>query len=265
MRTDSIFYQLFQLLPGALFDLIGQPHELAYSYRFTSVEVKELARTMDGLFLPLEESSQHPIYFVEVQFQKDAGFYWRVVTEIFVYLGQYKPKQDWQAIAVWARRSLEPEMPRVYQDLVASGRIRRIYLDELGETRSIGVGIIQLVVGTNKKAPQQVRELMAQAQQQVADESLRRGVIELIERVVIYKFPHKSAKELEKMFGLSEWKKTRFYQEVKAEGKVEGKVEGKLETVPRLLKLGLSLEQIADALELSLEQVRRAAPDPSSN
>ncbi len=40
------------------------------------------------------------------------------------------------------------------------------------------------------------------------------------------------------MFGLSELKQTRFYQEVFA----EGKEEGKLETIPQLLALGLSIE-----------------------
>ncbi|MEH2142386.1 hypothetical protein [Nostoc sp.] len=32
----------------------------------------------------------------------------------------------------------------------------------------------------------------------------------------------------------------------------------KLETIPRLLKFGLSIEQIAEALELDVEQVRQA-------
>jgi predicted transposase YdaD len=59
------------------------------------------------------------------------------------------------------------------------------------------------------------------------------------------------------MFGLSELKQTRFYQEVFA----EGKEEGKLETIPQLLALGLSIEQIAQALLLD-EQVVRLAAQP---
>ncbi|NMG19810.1 hypothetical protein DP116_10185 [Brasilonema bromeliae SPC951] len=61
------------------------------------------------------------------------------------------------------------------------------------------------------------------------------------------------------MFGLSELKQTRFYQEVFA----EGKQEGKLETIPQLLALGLSIEQIAQALGLD-EQVVRQAAQPKS-
>ncbi len=52
------------------------------------------------------------------------------------------------------------------------------------------------------------------------------------------------------MFGLTEWQQTRFYQEVEQ--------ETKLKTVPRMLKMGLSVEQIAQALELEVEVVKKA-------
>ncbi|MBD2183726.1 Rpn family recombination-promoting nuclease/putative transposase [Aerosakkonema funiforme] len=68
-----------------------------------------------------------------------------------------------------------------------------------------------------------------------------------------------SRREVEAMFGLSDLKKTRYFQEVAEEAKQEGKQEGKLETVPRLLQLGLSIEQIATALELDMEVVIKAA------
>ena len=42
------------------------------------------------------------------------------------------------------------------------------------------------------------------------------------------------------------------------QGLERGKLEGKLESIPRLLALGLSVEQIAQALDLDLEQVRQA-------
>ncbi len=77
MRTDTIFYELFQTCPGLLFELIGKRSSLAQSYQFSSVEVKELARTMDGVFLPTNATSNQPIYFLEVQFQEDDNFYWR--------------------------------------------------------------------------------------------------------------------------------------------------------------------------------------------
>jgi predicted transposase/invertase (TIGR01784 family) len=60
------------------------------------------------------------------------------------------------------------------------------------------------------------------------------------------------------MFGLSELKQTRVYQEAFQ----EGKQEGKLEAVPRLLALGLTVEQIAQALGLEVQQVRETTQNP---
>jgi len=70
------------------------------------------------------------------------------------------------------------------------------------------------------------------------------------------------------MFGLSELKQTRFYQEAFSEGKQEGREEGKreltLNAIRQFLALGLSLEQIAQGLSLSLEEVRQMAQQSSN-
>jgi predicted transposase YdaD len=87
------------------------------------------------------------------------------------------------------------------------------------------------------------------------------------------------------MFGLSEWQETQFYKDVKlegllegeakgklegllegeAKGKLEGLLEGKLKSIPGLLKLGLSPEQIATALELDLEIIQQEINRLSAN
>lgn len=61
------------------------------------------------------------------------------------------------------------------------------------------------------------------------------------------------------MWDLSALKQTRVYQEAKEEGRLEAIQEGKLETVPYLLSLGASVEQIAEALGLELDAVRQVA------
>jgi len=68
MRTDTLFYQLFQTFHGLLFELIDEPASNAEGYDFVSVEVKEKAFRFDGIFLAAD--MEKPIYFVEVQFQK---------------------------------------------------------------------------------------------------------------------------------------------------------------------------------------------------
>lgn len=63
------------------------------------------------------------------------------------------------------------------------------------------------------------------------------------------------------MFELSELKQTRVYQEALE----EGERLGKLKAVPAMLSVGLSIEQIAEALDLSVEEVRQATQQPSSS
>ncbi|NES72957.1 MAG: hypothetical protein F6K24_51060 [Okeania sp. SIO2D1] len=75
-----------------------------------------------------------------------------------------------------------------------------------------------------------------------------------------------SRQELEAMFGMNDLKKTRFAQELLeegeergiAKGRVEGEIQGKLQVIPSLLRKGFSVEEIAEILELEVEQVRQA-------
>jgi predicted transposase/invertase (TIGR01784 family) len=53
------------------------------------------------------------------------------------------------------------------------------------------------------------------------------------------------------MIALMDIKETKFYQEAAQ--------ETKLEMVPRLLQAGLSLEKIAEILELPLDEIKKAA------
>jgi len=49
------------------------------------------------------------------------------------------------------------------------------------------------------------------------------------------------------MFNLTDWKQTQFYKEVK--------LEGKLETIPLLRRLGLTVEQIFQELDLDISLI----------
>ncbi|MBD0347493.1 MAG: Rpn family recombination-promoting nuclease/putative transposase [Coleofasciculus sp. Co-bin14] len=262
MKTDSIFYSLFQSFPSIFFELINRSPDEAASYEFTSREVKQLAFRLDGLFLPKTNEPNKPFYLVEVQFQTDASLYYRLFAELFLFLKQYQPPHPWQIIVIYSNRSIEREQTLHFGNLLALNQVRRIYLDELGEAaeRSLGVGVVKLVIEPEETAGQLARRLIEQAQQQLTDDAVQRDLINLIETIIVYKLPQKSREEIATMLGLSELRNTRFYQEVLEEGKQEGLQEGKqkakLETISRLLPMGLSLEQIAQALDLPLEIVQ---------
>jgi predicted transposase/invertase (TIGR01784 family) len=221
MHTDTIFYQIFLTFHTLLFELLGQPAENAEGYHFTSAEVKEKSFRFDGIFMP--DSVEKPIYFVEVQFQYKADFYWELITEINIYLNQYKPEQDWQAVALFPKRSLDVDKLTNYQqELVNSGRIKRIYLDEL-PSGSIGMGLIELIISKENQSQELVKNLMARTKTEINNDSERQGIIELLESVLMSKFSQLSRQEIEAMFLLSDIKQTRVYQEAKEEGEQEGK------------------------------------------
>lgn len=67
---------------------------------------------------------------------------------------------------------------------------------------------------------------------------------------------------MERTFSLQDLKQTRFYQEAKEEGRQQGLLEVKLEAVPRLLEFGLTVEQIAQVLNLEVAQVEQAKQQP---
>ncbi|MEH2331989.1 Rpn family recombination-promoting nuclease/putative transposase [Nostoc sp.] len=275
MKTDSIFYRIFQSIPSAFFELINQPPQLASVYQFSSVEVKQLAFRIDGVFLP--NAAALPIYFAEVQFQPDKKFYSRLFTEIFNYLDKTELTNNWRGVVIFPNRSVDTGDTQRYTELLNSQRVTRVYLDELSsiEASSIGIETVKLIIEPESTATTRAIEIVNSARQQILDVATIREIIQLIETILIYKLPRLSQEEIGKMFGANELKQTRFYQDVFAEGRQEGRQEGwqegrqegkleaKLETIPQLLGYGLSIQQIAQVLGLD-EQVVRQAAQPKS-
>ncbi|NEP57342.1 MAG: Rpn family recombination-promoting nuclease/putative transposase [Symploca sp. SIO2G7] len=279
MKTDTIFYRLFQSCPGIFFELINYAPETAQAYQFSSVEVKQLAFRIDGVFLPITPTSQQPIYFVEVQFQGDSQFYSRFFTEIFLYLDKTKLTNDWRGVVIYPSRSIDTGETKRYKELLNSSRVSKIYLDELAKKSppSIGIATLELIIAQEDKAIAQAQELMQRTTEEIQVEQQRRELLQLIETILVYKLPQLSRREIEAMFSLSDLRQSKVYQEAlaegrqegrqegKQEGRQEGKVQAKLESVPRLLALGLNIEQVAQALELEVEQVRQVVQQSSGN
>ncbi|MEY3866877.1 MAG: hypothetical protein RLZZ338_768 [Cyanobacteriota bacterium] len=259
MKTDHIFYRIFKDLPQTFFELWGESPELVKDYRFDSVELKQTAFRIDGVFLP--QDSEKPIYFTEVQFQKDPKIYLRLFSEIFTYLRDNEPDLRWRAMIIFKSRSIEPaaRQRESVQPLLDSPLVKCIYLNEIevSETTPLGVQIIQLVVAKKKQLLERVTRLIAQIKQQFSDEPSRLQLLNLLEALVLAKLPQMSRQELEAMFGVDDLRKTRFAQELIEEGKLEGELKGKLKVIPQLLKEGFSVEKIANILQLELEQVRQ--------
>jgi predicted transposase YdaD len=62
-------------------------------------------------------------------------------------------------------------------------------------------------------------------------------LLDLIETILVYKFGRLTTKEIEAMFGLSELKKTRVFQEGREEGREEGQVDERRAMIETTLKV----------------------------
>ncbi|MCC3419995.1 MAG: Rpn family recombination-promoting nuclease/putative transposase [Microcoleus sp. PH2017_07_MST_O_A] len=240
MKTDSLFYSIFQEFPFIFFALLGIPADATNQYQFTSQEVKQLAFRLDGLFLPIVADSQLPFYIVEVQFQPDPNLYYRLFAELFIYLKQYQPPHPWQLV--------------------------RIYLDELTqpETASLPIKLLKLVIEPENTASDLAINLARQAETEIVNIAVRESFINLLETIIVYKLPQKTREEIAAMFNLSELKKTRFYQDVFAEGQAEAEAQLQAEAkqrekaaILRMFNVGLITEQIALFLDLPVAEVAK--------
>ncbi|MBN3939838.1 Rpn family recombination-promoting nuclease/putative transposase [Nostoc sp. NMS9] len=227
MRRDTIFYKLFKQFPGLLFELVDEPPPEAENYQFESVEVKETAFRIDGVFLPPANAVSKTVFFAEVQFQKDEDLYHRFFSELFLFLYRHSIRyDDWFGVIIFGSRSLEPSNSRIHRALLESSQIRRVYLDELGDLREqpLGLGLMLLTnVTSETEAVEGARFLLEQARQQS-----EQAIIDLVTTIIVYKFSNLSREEIAAMLGLN-LEEPRAILEAKEEGKVEGREEGKVE------------------------------------
>lgn len=170
---------------------------------------------------------------------------------------------------IFTKRSLDPGLPKQYQDFAKSQRFQRFYLDELVPTNdlSIGLSLLQLIGLKEDIAPQKAKQLIQRAAVEATDVLSPRKIIELVETIFVYKFPELGRQEIEAMLGLEELKQTKVYQEAleegRQEGRQEGQLEGKLAAVPLLLQAGITSEQIAQQLDLDINTVRQVRSNSS--
>ena len=266
MKTDPLFYRLFETSPETFFLLLGmseeQAAEAAARYEFKAIEFKETSHRADGVFLPKE--SGQLLYFVEVQFYQLPSVFADLLTKVYTYLKQHDPSQAFCGVVLFANRHLEPDVLTPYQPLLDAGLIQRFYLDEMPELANapLGLSILQLIRQTEAQAPLTARELVARIKTEIAGVGLQVDLIELIETVIIYKLPRLSREEIQVMLQVHDIRQSRVYQEAMEEGRKEGREKGREEgvafAIAKLVAEKKSAGDIAAMLGLNEDLIRRA-------
>lgn len=241
VKTDSLFYALFQSNPAILFELIGRPVDEAQGYRFASEEVKQTALRLDGVFLPPSDRLHAPVYFLEVQMQRDPLLYRRLFAEVFLYLKQYPQVRQWCAVVIYPNAAAEFAEPETFGNLLTLPEVTVVYLDALRAMSELspGLGVLRLMTAPVATVPAAARGLIEQVQRASMTATERTQLLELIKTIVVYTFPRLTREEIATMLELTDMKETRVYQEGREAGREEG-LEREKALILRLLhrKLG---------------------------
>jgi predicted transposase/invertase (TIGR01784 family) len=226
MKQDTIFYQLFKRSPTLLFELLANFPPQAADYRFDSVEVKETAFRADGVFLP--PTPEGNVYFGEVQQAKDNLLYERLMAEISIFA--YRDREsfkDWRAVVIYPSRDIEQERLEIVQEFLASGRITRIYLNELGSIEDLpwGLALMVLTILPSDEMLAKAKEMLERffIQETTPTETSIEGsaILDLVITAIVYKFSELNRDEVLAMLGL-ELQEPKAFREIREETTKKG-------------------------------------------
>ena len=113
MRTDSLFYRLFQDWPELVLELAGLETPAA-GYVLRAEEIKQTGFRLDGVLAPPDDRPDGPLVFIETQFQPDPDFHARWFSELFLYLYRRPPRRAWRAVALFPNRAAEGATEAAY-------------------------------------------------------------------------------------------------------------------------------------------------------
>jgi predicted transposase/invertase (TIGR01784 family) len=238
MKTDKLFYRIFLNQPGLLAELLpGIPPDCQFDY--SAPVIKEQEFRHDGILTPVENDPNLPIVFLEAQMQPDTDFYGRYFAEIYLDLKQYKIIRSWRGLLILKsrRHDLGSEIPYQYQ---LDNQVQRLYLQDLLHQNPLSpnLALLQLIILPKTKTVQAAQNLLKSSKSQ-AEFSQK---LDLVEAILVNKFPNLSLEEILKMLDLktADITQTRFYRDVfqlgRQEGEQKGRQEGEAKLIIRQLK-----------------------------
>jgi len=218
MKTDPLFYELFQAAPQTFFELLQITPSCPY--RFESITVKASERRMDGVFEPTVAGQ--PVYFLEVQAFPDVTIYFRQVHEVMVFFTQrpHLINEEWQGVVLWLDKSDDPGFGTL-KLLARKPKPRLQSLDLIALLRqlpedSLALNVLRPLLATNER---EVRQHVVQwvkhiRQTPALDTDTEERLLSVLSQLIEQKFKRLTYKELSEMLRLTPLRETTSVQEV---------------------------------------------------
>lgn len=234
-----------------LFDLL-QIHPIdANEYQFDSVEIKQTSFRIDGVLLP--PNAAGVAYVVEVQFQPDEVLYERIMSEGALYFYRNRDRcRDYRLVVIYPSRDLEQKDLAPHQFLISTGKLTRIYLDELGEVSQLPIGLSLMVLTTldDDEAKQVARDLANRA----IGEPESRAIMDILSTILIYKFTNLSRDEVNAMLA-SSIEESLAYRQIRDESILKGTQDMIVRQLRQRLGTEVQTEWLQRIGRLPIEQV----------
>jgi predicted transposase YdaD len=253
MKTDKRFYRIFLSQPDLIAELLpGVPPNCEFEY--SAPVVKEIEVRLDGLLIPSSDDLSLPLVFLEAQMQADVNFYGRYFAGIYLYLRQYKANRPWKGLLILNRRShdLGSEVP--YQ-LQLDRQVQRLYLEDLLPLTELSpnLAMLRLFFLPEEEVSTAARLILDNPPTEA--EFQRR--LDLVEAILVNKFPQLSFEEVLKMLDLKEvnLSETRFYQDVLQKGREQEREQGVQREVDLVLR---QLQRQCGVLSIDRQELVRS-------
>jgi predicted transposase/invertase (TIGR01784 family) len=264
MKTDFLFYNLFELEPALLLHLAHLDIPEAVLYRFQAIELKDTAKRTDAVLVP--DTTDAPLIVAEVQFWKDASIYNRLVSESARLRLQMPEYQHLQMVLVFPSREIDPGAG-VWQGLVEREIIRIVYLNEALEEQGnnnrpeerTALWLMNLTVSPHDE-PNDRTKLPAFVHNVVATKNtaLQKMFRNLFVSLYTSKYKHLTIQEVRAMINMTE-----IFDDIHESLAVqqygdERVLQAKLESAVSMLQAGILIEQVASILNLPIEAIEEA-------
>jgi len=217
MKSDPLFYELFQVRPQIFFELANITP--ACPYRFESITVKSTEKRIDGVLEP--SVSGQPIYFVEVQAKPDPQMYWRTVRETSLYFEQRPDLEDtdWYAYVIWLNKINDKGFKKtsIYDEQKVQ-RILSVHLIDILKKlphHSLALNVLRpLLVDSEEEVRQNIVNWAEQIHQtpDLSPEAEQR-LLMVMTQFIEEKFKTLNYEELTKMLNLTPFEQTTTFVE----------------------------------------------------
>jgi predicted transposase YdaD len=123
------------------------------------------------------------------------------------------------------------------RSLLNGEQVYRIYLDELGDVRSLPVAVAAtvLTIVEEDEAPEVARYLLERTEQEAFTVKERGDIIDIVTSIMVYKLANLSRMEIKAMLGLNLTQEPRAIREAKDEGREEGRESEAIALITRQL------------------------------